>query len=167
MGSIRHGERDPGGFRPRVLPPVWAAITAVAMVGAGRWLEARELAQVSQQAADAMPWPGVAVLLAGVALTTWSAWHFVTAETPIEPGRVSTELLTGGPYAFSRNPIYVGMAIGLIGFAMFLGQPATIALVPVFLGVLQWRIIRHEERMLTERFGDEYAAYCARVRRWL
>lgn len=167
MSDALHGERDPGGFRPRVLPPVWAALFALGVVALGRWLGAVDIAQVDAGMRDVLGWIGIVVVVAGSALSAWAAWGFSGARTPIEPGRVSTSLLVGGPYRISRNPIYLGMATALAGLALFLGQPGAIVLVPVFCAVLQWRIIRHEERMLGERFGAEYAAYRERVRRWL
>lgn len=161
-----HGERDPGGYRPRVYPPVWAALFA-----GGMWLLARwcEDADVLQQLAGsgALERGGIVVMVAAVAFSGWAAWGFSGAGTPIEPGRVSTALLTGGPYRFTRNPIYLGMAMSLVGWAMWLTQPLALAGVLGFVVVIRWRVISHEERMLRERFGEEYAAYCGRVRRWL
>jgi protein-S-isoprenylcysteine O-methyltransferase Ste14 len=162
-----HGERDPGGFRPRILPPVWAGIIGFAMLIVDRTLELQDAVQLSANVAAALRWPGIAVLVAGTGLSAWAAWGFAAASTPIEPGRVSTTLLVGGPYRFSRNPIYLGMAIGLVGWAMFLAQPVVLLGPATFVVIITRRIVRHEERMLAERFGHEYATLCDRVGRWI
>jgi protein-S-isoprenylcysteine O-methyltransferase Ste14 len=164
-----HGERDPGGFRPRILPPVWAAIAAGAMWLLAAWARERDLAQLPgiEMASGASAALGIAVLVAGVAWSAWAAWGFAAGGTPIEPGRVSTELLVRGPFRVSRNPIYLGMAVSLVGWTIWLAQPLALLGVAAFVLVLRWRIIGHEERMLTDRFGDEYLAYRSRVRRWL
>ncbi len=164
LRDITHGERDPGGFRPKVLPPVWATIIAAAMYALARWRG--DAALVGTETVGPQ-WVAIALLLGGVALSTWAGWGFASKGTPIEPGRVSTELLTGGPYRFSRNPIYVGMAISLAGWALWLGDVCALVGPLLFLVIVYLRIVRHEERMLAERFGDDYASYRSRVRRWL
>jgi protein-S-isoprenylcysteine O-methyltransferase Ste14 len=167
MKGILHGERDPGGFRPRILPPVWAGLVGFVMLVGARWLELADVAQLPADVASALRWPGIAVLVAGTSLSAWAAWGFATVDTPIEPGRVSTTLLVGGPYRFTRNPIYLGMAVGLVGWSLFLEQPLALLGSAAFVAIIDRRIIRHEERMLAERFGDEYAALRLRVRRWI
>lgn len=118
-----------------------------------------------------IPWEGRAaggaLVAAGCLLALWTAALFVRRRTSIEPGRVSTTLLTRGPFRFTRNPIYLGMALTLLGGGMWLGQISALWAAPAFVAVISRRFIRHEERMLLERFGDAYAAYCRRVRRWL
>lgn len=161
--NLLHGERDPGGFRPRILPPVWAGIVGAGMLVAARMTSDAPLAPIERWTA----WCGIVLLILGSMLSTWSASEFVQTDTPIEPGRVSTALLATGPYRFSRNPIYLGMAIGLIGWAMFLRAPVTLIGPALFTMIIRWRFIRHEERMLTEQFGDAYVEYRARVRRWM
>lgn len=150
-----------------MLPPMWAALVALAMFVAQRRLLMADALQLSTEHADLLRWIGIAILIAGTALSTWAAWGFATAHTPIEPGRVSSTLLTRGPYRFSRNPIYAGMTLALVGWAGYLQQPATLLGAASFVVIIHVRFIRHEERMLHERFGDEYAAYRRQVRRWI
>src|SRR5690606_13342022 len=87
-----------------------------------------------------------------VALSAWAALWFSREGTPIEPGFVSDALITSGPYRFSRNPIYLGMVVSLVAWALWLGQPLALLGPVMFALIIQQRIIRHEERMLAERF---------------
>jgi protein-S-isoprenylcysteine O-methyltransferase Ste14 len=76
-------------------------------------------------------------------------------------------LVQDGLFAFSRNPMYLGMVLVVLGVATLL-RGAVPFVVPVVLAVLLYlRFIRFEERALEQTFGDDYRAYKARVRRWL
>jgi protein-S-isoprenylcysteine O-methyltransferase Ste14 len=76
-------------------------------------------------------------------------------------------LVTHGVFAFSRNPMYLSMMLGLLGVFVALGSLTPLAAVPVFFLIIRRRFIAVEERMLEEAFGDDYRAYKSRVRRWL
>lgn len=83
------------------------------------------------------------------------------------PFRESSTLMTDGLYRYTRNPIYVSMVVVLIGFAIAWGSLSPWLVPPLFVAILTRRVIRFEEAMLTETFGEAYLAYCSRVRRWL
>ena len=111
----------------------------------------------------------VAFLAAGVGLMAAAVASFVAANTtinPLKPSRAS-RLVTSGVFRLSRNPIYVGDLLVLVAIAVWLGQAANIALLAGFVWYIDRFQIRPEERALSTLFGAEYAAYCARVRRWL
>ena len=117
-------------------------------------------------------WPawnpfGAVPALAGFALAAWAAYAFHMHQTTVHPFRQASALVTSGPFAFSRNPIYLGMALVLVGVAVALGTASPFLMVPVFMLVLNRAIIAGEERMLAETFGTEYEAWRGRVRRWL
>lgn len=152
-------QRDPGGFRPRIFPPIWVLFVGAGMFAASRWTPVATI--------PGSRWIGVAPVVVGVALVVWSAMLFSRASTAIEPGRVSSQLVTSGPYRLSRNPIYVGMTLVLLGWAVWLDAASALLGAPAFMAIITQRIIRHEERMLSERFGGEYAVYRALVRRWI
>jgi protein-S-isoprenylcysteine O-methyltransferase Ste14 len=147
--------------RTRVLPPVVLLLALVAM----GLLHA--LAPVARPLDGGLRWAGAVPIAAGVGLVLWCAGLFRRAETTIIPFQESSSLLTAGPYAWSRNPIYAGMALTLGGVALALGSVTPWLVVPAFVGWIGHRFIRVEEAMLRERFGAEYQAYCGRVRRWL
>ena len=76
-------------------------------------------------------------------------------------------MVTGGVFRFTRNPMYLGMLLVLAGWALWLGNAAAFAGLPLSVLVLNALQIRPEERILRERFGDEWTRYAARVRRWM
>ncbi len=111
----------------------------------------------------------IACALAGIALAVAGVREFRRAKTtvsPLEPGRASTVVGTG-VFRATRNPMYVGMALGLAGVALWPGSLPGLLLVPAFCGYLTVFQIMPEERALLARFGAPYQAYLQRVRRWL
>ena len=106
---------------------------------------------------------------AGIALALAGIREFRRAQTtvnPLEPGRASS-IVSSGVYRYTRNPMYLGMALGLVGLAVWPGTWAGLLVVPAFMGYLTVFQIMPEERALLVRFGSAYADYCAQVRRWL
>ena len=85
---------------------------------------------------------------------------------PFKPSATSA-LVSDGVYRFTRNPMYVGLLITLLGWAAFLSQPAALVFVPLFVLYITQFQIKPEERILSSMFGTEYAEYKAKVRRWL
>ena len=112
-------------------------------------------------------WIGAAVIVAGVALMISFEFAFKRAGTDANPYRPSTALATDGPYRFSRNPAYLGMAITYVGIALAAAAPwALLMLAPAML-VIQYGVIAREERYLERLFGEDYLAYKRTTRRWI
>jgi steroid 5-alpha reductase family enzyme len=102
-------------------------------------------------------WPGVAVALFGEVIQIWASAHL----------RKNLELVNSGPYSWLRNPMYVGrffvgLGLTLLTWRWFLVAPYVL----IFWLYAQARVLG-EERRLRGLFGEEYEAYCRRVRRWL
>jgi len=72
-----------------------------------------------------------------------------------------------GPYRFTRNPMYVGLAALYAGVTLLVNSLWPLLLLPVVLVVIRWRVIAREEAYLERKFGDVYRTYTTRVRRWL
>ena len=89
-----------------------------------------------------------------------------TTVSPVDPSAASA-LVDTGIYRWTRNPMYLGMAMLLLGWTIILGNPAGLLAVPLFQIYLNTFQIRTEEFALRGLFGDAYIAYCARVRRWI
>jgi protein-S-isoprenylcysteine O-methyltransferase Ste14 len=147
--------------KTRVMPPV---VLLMALVAMGVLHALLPLAQPLSGAGRLL---GALPIAAGVALVLWSAGLFRRARTTIVPFEESSSLVAHGPYRWSRNPIYTGMLAVLAGTALALGSLSPWLVIPAFAWWIQRRFIRGEEAMLRARFGAEYDAYCARVRRWV
>ena len=112
-------------------------------------------------------WIGAVVIVAGVALLISFELAFKRTGTDANPYRPSTALATDGPYRFSRNPGYLGMAITYIGITLAAEAPwALVMLVPATL-VIQYGVIAREERYLERLFDEEYLSYKRTTRRWI
>ena len=118
----------------------------------------------------APPWNwtlAVPAWLASLALTGRGARGLASHGTTIYPNGQASALVTDGPYRYSRNPMYLGMALLILGFALALGSVGALLGVPVFVLAVQWLFIVPEEQRLDGLFGDDYRSYRRRVRRWL
>ena len=144
----------------RVLPPVYLLAALVAM-GA-----LHELAPGTRLIWPPYTYLGWIPFAAGVIAAVAVKRRFDRAGTPIKPYEVSEHLVTDGLFAYSRNPVYVGMISGLAGIFMVLGTLTPAFVIPVFAYFIRVRFIALEERMLEDRFGDAYRDYTGRVRRW-
>lgn len=121
-------------------------------------------------AAIAGPLPitvGLVLVTAGVILGFLAARRFRNAGTSIPTRRASTALVTDGPYALSRNPIYVAMTAIYVGIGVAAGGLWTLLLVAPLLVLIRYGVIGREERYLEDRFGDDYGRYRDAVRRWV
>jgi protein-S-isoprenylcysteine O-methyltransferase Ste14 len=107
------------------------------------------------------------VFALALALFAWAIATVTQAGSNVPTSRPTTTIVDGGPYRFTRNPIYLGMALGLVGLAIaFNSVWLLLALVPFAL-VIHYGVVAREEAYLERKFGDVYRGYRARVRRWL
>lgn len=89
------------------------------------------------------------------------------ANTAIPPWLPTRQIVTTGPYKFSRNPIYIGLVLVYVGLVIMLGSGAGLVLLLPVLGILHFGIVLREEAYLTGKFGEMYKNYCASTPRWL
>src|SRR5476651_600810 len=104
---------------------------------------------------------------AAVALALWSIGTFWKSCTSIIPVKPSTTLVVRGPYRFTRNPMYLSMATVYVAAALIADTPWPLFLLPILLPIIDFQVIRREERYLASAFGEPYTRYMKRVRRWL
>jgi len=111
----------------------------------------------------------VALVLAGAWVALAGVVAFRRHKTTVNPFRPdqSSSLVASGIYRFSRNPMYLGFLLALLGWAAYLANWASALLLPAFVAYMNRFQIKPEERALAERFGPEFLAYCKSVRRWL
>ena len=146
------------------LPPPLVALC----VGLLMWLAAH--------LTESVPLPfGVRVALAvvlacaGLGIAITGVVQFRRARTttnPLHPEAASS-LVRDGIFRFTRNPMYLGLLLILLGWAAYLASLLALVLAPLFLFYMDRFQIGPEERALSERFGREFDAYAAQVRRWL
>jgi protein-S-isoprenylcysteine O-methyltransferase Ste14 len=110
---------------------------------------------------------GLALVLGGIALAMAAIGLFRRAGEQPEPWTTTHTIVTDGIYRFTRNPMYLGMALLYSGLALIADSPVALILLPLVLVIVQTQVIAREERYLAAKFGEPYLAYKRRVRRWL
>jgi protein-S-isoprenylcysteine O-methyltransferase Ste14 len=144
-----------------LVPPVYFLVALLLMVffhRAAPWI------QVIQ---PPYRYAGIVIMGLALCLIVWAAFLFRRAGTNIAPFLPSTALVVLGPYTFTRNPMYLGMAGILLGAALYLGSITPFVVIPAFMALITERFIVPEEAKLEAAFGRDYLDYKARVRRWL
>jgi protein-S-isoprenylcysteine O-methyltransferase Ste14 len=114
-------------------------------------------------------WLGSSLMASAAIAPAMACVQFWRAHTTINPQRPgnATTLVTSGVYAWTRNPMYLGLSVLLLGWAIRLGTLTPLVLAPLFIPLIQFVQVRPEEHALRVRFGQDYARYCQRVNRWL
>ena len=109
------------------------------------------------------------IFLIGVMIAIIAVWKFKTAKTSSDPTNPSkaTNLVTDGIYSYSRNPMYLAIAIVLFAWMIALGNILNIFILWLFIWYISKFQIKPEEAALTKLFGDDYIKYCSVVRRWI
>lgn len=141
------------------LPPIWAFAVAVLAI-----FLSRVFPIIFLPTPAIMSW---ILITAGFVLIIWSAIYFLRKKTPIEPHHTPTTLIVEGPYKVSRNPIYLGMFLGLLGVAFWSNTLVALLIVVFFPFVITVRFIAQEEATLRAQFADEAEAYLSSTGRWL
>jgi protein-S-isoprenylcysteine O-methyltransferase Ste14 len=110
---------------------------------------------------------GVILVALGLALGASAMISFRRARTSPIPIKPTTAIVETGLYRFTRNPMYLGLAVLYLGLALWVDSLWPLLLLPVALFAIQRFVIAREERYLEDKFGDEYRGYKTRVRRWI
>jgi len=147
----------------RIPPVVFSLLTAALMAGVAWAARGLNLAiPGSRLLAGGLFAAGASISVLGVVTFRRAR----TTMNPLQPTRATT-LVVSGIYRISRNPMYLGFLVCLLGWAILLSNPAALLPIPLFvLGMNRWQIVP-EETALTQRFGTAFVAYMARTRRWL
>jgi len=113
-------------------------------------------------------WALAAVLFAGgLAIGLAAIRAFRSAGTPPEPWEPTRALVARGPYRFARNPMYLGMALGLLAIGAAANSIGVLLMLPLTVLVMNTGVIGREERYMAARFGEPYLGWKARTRRWI
>ncbi len=151
-----HPDHAEVAFHPPLL-----LLGAIALGFAARWLALAEFL------------PKIVALTVGRTLTTaafgvflWAALTMHRGGASIPTGQPTDFIVAGGPYRFSRNPIYLGMVLLQVGIGVWANSLWFIGLAALSVVLLTWGVISREERYLARKFGEPYLAYKESVRRW-
>lgn len=117
----------------------------------------------------ALPWNllGIIPLAAGIIMNLIADRAFKRAGTTVKPYQESTALITNGVFRVSRNPMYAGFVLILLGITILLGSLTPYSVIIVFAVLMDAMFIRVEEHMLEKTFGEAWLDYKKNVRRWL
>jgi protein-S-isoprenylcysteine O-methyltransferase Ste14 len=162
MSNARVVQKMPS-LEHKIPPPIVGALIALGMWGIAGFGLQIPFAATPQYATVSF------LLVAGIVFDVLGLLAFRKSRTtvnPLKPER-ATALVTSGVYKITRNPMYVGMSLLLLAWAVYLSALLPFAGPVVFVLYITRFQIQPEERVLLEMFGEEYAAYAARVRRWL
>ena len=145
----------------KIVPPVYLLLTLLLMYALHRWLPLMEL----------LGWPerygGAFLMVFGGTMTAMSAGLFKKVDTGLVPLDEARVLVTGGFFRYTRNPMYLGMVMMLLGVAMLTGTLGPFIPIPFFVWIIRNHFILAEERFMEAAFGEEYLSYKKLVRRWI
>ena len=110
---------------------------------------------------------GILFFAVGLLILFWSFGLFKKKDTPILPGQKPSALVIEGSYKFTRNPMYLGVTLALLGIAIYLGDALAFLAPIVFFVFVSIRFIPREEKLMEKLFGKKYLEYKKKVRRWI
>ena len=110
---------------------------------------------------------GAMVFVLALALFAWAIVTITRVGSNVPTNLPTTTIVEIGPYRFTRNPIYLGMFVGLIGLAIVFDNLWLLMMLVPFAPVIRYGVVAREESYLERKFGDAYRGYRSRVRRWL
>ena len=144
-------------------PPLVALVLCVLMWGVMRLMP---LAQIQSGGRNLL---ALLLICVAIGFSSSGVLAFRSARTTVDPRypHKASQLVDGGVYRFSRNPMYVGLLCALGAWAVYLGNPYNLLALPFYVWFITRFQIKPEETALRTLFGEAFEAYCARVRRWL
>jgi protein-S-isoprenylcysteine O-methyltransferase Ste14 len=145
----------------RLYPPHYLLLSILSIVGID------SLLQVPFVSSAIALVGGLLFLLSGIVLAASAARLFSKAKTGIVPFSESTKLVVSGAYRFTRNPMYLGMFFCLIGVTLLVNNVLGLLVLLLFFFIIRQKFVLKEEVQMQETFGDDYAQFKARIRRWI
>ncbi|MEH6591014.1 MAG: isoprenylcysteine carboxylmethyltransferase family protein [Halioglobus sp.] len=144
-----------------VYPPIWLVLGLVCIFALNEFLPGPRFTGVLSQGIGGL------IIVCGLALLVMAGGLFKQAGTDLVPFKNVSALVTTGIYRFTRNPMYLGMALVLLGTAITVGALTTLPIPAIFMLIIQYRFILPEEAMLEPLFPEDFPAYRKKVRRWI
>jgi protein-S-isoprenylcysteine O-methyltransferase Ste14 len=110
---------------------------------------------------------GGGLFISGIIVMRWFFRTMRRNDAPVAYRASESKLVTDGPFRYTRNPMYLAIVLFHAGLACLVNALGFALVLPVHILVMQYGVIKHEERHLERVFGEEYRAYKGRVRRWI
>jgi protein-S-isoprenylcysteine O-methyltransferase Ste14 len=157
------GERNDVPDNPGVIAPpplIYAGALAAGLLANRRY----RMPFLPRGVARTLGWPLVAC---GLAVGFLGAREMRRAETNVDPYKPATSVVTGGPFRYTRNPLYLSMTLVYGGISALANALLPVLLLPVVLRLMRRGVIEREERYLERKFGDEYIEYKVGTPRWI
>ncbi|MCE9644366.1 MAG: isoprenylcysteine carboxylmethyltransferase family protein [Chloroflexi bacterium] len=154
-------QKDHPGINKNIHPPVVALVYIIIAIVLGK------LVSLPFSIPQILKITGLALTFVGFLLGVGAFIEFRKARTTLDPHGAASRLVVNGIYRFTRNPIYLGFLLMVIGFPLNYGFYWGILVAPLFMATMNRLVIEKEEAYLENKFRDEYSGYRSRVRRWL
>jgi protein-S-isoprenylcysteine O-methyltransferase Ste14 len=154
-------EQDRPNISPMVHPPVVALMFIVIAYALGRFVP------LPFTTPAILRYVGLGITFIGFLLGIGALIEFRKARTTLDPHGSSRQVVTSGIYRFTRNPIYLGFLLMVIGLPLNSGLYWGFVMAPFYVFLMNRLVIQHEEVYLEKKFGKAYTSYTSRVRRWL
>jgi protein-S-isoprenylcysteine O-methyltransferase Ste14 len=158
MSGEKNNADNPGVIAPP--PLIYAGALAAGLLANRRY----HMPFLPRRVARTLGWPLVAC---GLAVGFLGAREMGRAETNVDPYKPATTVVTGGPFRFTRNPLYLSMTLIYGGIAAVANALPAALLLPIVLHLMRRGVIEREERYLERKFGGEYIDYKTRTPRWI
>lgn len=154
-------EQDHPNISPMVHPPIVALMFILIAYFLGRF------APLPSTAPPILQYLGLALTFVGFLLGVAAFMEFRRARTTLDPHGSTKQLVTSGIYRFTRNPIYLGFLLMVIGLPLNSGLYWGLVMALFYVLTMNRLIIQHEEAYLERKFGKTYTSYASHVRRWV
>jgi protein-S-isoprenylcysteine O-methyltransferase Ste14 len=154
-------KQDHPNINRNIHPPIVALLHITLAFVLGYWVP------LSLTPVTLLRYIGLAIAFIGFLLGFAAFYEFGKANTTLDPHGSVSRIVTSGIYRFTRNPIYLGFLLVIIGFPLVSGSCWGIVMAPFFIATMNRLVIGREEAYLEKKFGEAYTSYRSRVRRWL
>jgi protein-S-isoprenylcysteine O-methyltransferase Ste14 len=145
----------------KVLPPYWFAASLVLEAALDKYVP------IVEWIPNPIGYVGLLFVALGIVIGGWAIFLFRRAKTGLVPFSPSSSLVIEGPYQMTRNPMYVGMTLALVGWALILASITPFFVPPAFVVLMTYLFVLPEEGHMERAFGASYLDRKQRVRRWL
>jgi protein-S-isoprenylcysteine O-methyltransferase Ste14 len=149
-----------------IMPPPFFLLIALAVAVALDWMAGLRFLSAPGPGTIEF-WSGLVIAAAAVALAVWGARTFTREGTNVDPFQPALKLVSAGPYRLTRNPMYLGMVLFLLGLSLVFSLEWGLILTPLLWLAYDRLVVAREEAYLTRKFGEAYREFLGRTRRWL